>query len=373
MATKQTTQTKKEAPAKSKIAPQKEAVVIKKSSAQMQAELLEQKELAEQEKDQKSIAERMEEAKKCFKRIKKRVWFGIIGVLMVLFFVFGFTARYIFGRDAWITRVAEEGIADVINIVRIFEGNLPVVFNSITVLFLGIVIISLVNLAISALASGSNRSKTVFGLVGSFVKYIGAIVVAVVLLGIWGVDTVTLVAGLGILGLIIGLGAQSLISDILAGLFIVFENNFQVGDIVTVEGFRGEVCDIGIRTTRVRSPRGDLKIINNSSIRMIVNMSRLPSLAIVDVVIPYEEDLAKVERIIEEALFGFATRLPAITEEPEYLGVFEFSTRGVGLRLKAECKEADRIALERGLNRELKLLFDKNKIKIAVEQLELKK
>lgn len=319
-----------------------------------------------------NVKARAHETRERIKSVKKRVWFGIALVLITLFFVFGFTSRFLFGKDAWITRTAEEGIADAINVVKIFQGNLPVVFNSLSVLFIGIVIIWLLNLLIGAISVGSNRSKTVFGLVGSFIKYIGAIVIIIILLGIWGVNTVTLVAGLGILGLIIGLGAQNLISDILAGLFIVFENNFQVGDIVMIDDFRGEVSEIGIRTTRIKSPLGDLKIINNSKINVLVNMSRLPSFALVSVTIDYDENLEKVERIIDDALFGFTKKLPAITNEPEYLGVHEFSSRGIVLRILAECKEADRLQLGRDLNRELKLLLDKHKINIAVEQMEVK-
>lgn len=320
-----------------------------------------------------NVRARAHEARERIKSVKKRVWFGIALVLIALFFVFGFTSRYLFGKDAWITEIAEESIADVVNVVKIFQGNLPIVLNSLSVLFIGVVIIWLINLLISAISVGSNRSKTVFGLVGSFVKYIGTIIIVIVLLGIWGVNTVTLVAGLGILGLIIGLGAQNLISDILAGLFIVFENNFQVGDIVTIDDFRGEVSEIGIRTTRIKSPLGDLKIINNSKIHVLVNMSRLPSFALASVTIDYDENLEKVEKIIDDALFVFARKLPAITNEPEYLGVHEFSSRGIVLRILAECKEADRLQLGRDLNRELKLLLDKHKIKIAVEQVEIKK
>lgn len=316
---------------------------------------------------------RAQGTKRRIKSIRKRVWFTIVAMSIVLFFVFGFTSRFIFGKDAWITKVAEESIADVINIVKVFEGSLPVILHSLSVLFLGLVIIWLVSMCLATLAVGSNRRKTVLGLVASFVKYIGALVILTVLLGVWGVNTVALVAGIGILGLIVGLGAQNLIGDILAGLFIVFENNFQVGDIVTVDDFRGEVMEIGLRTTRIKSPVGDVKVINNSSIRTIINMSRLPSFALVDITIDYSENLERVEQLIDSALFGFAQRLPAITNEPEYLGVCEFSSRGVVMRFKAECEEVNRLQLTRDLNRELKLLFDRNKIKIAVEQVEVTK
>ena len=313
-------------------------------------------------------------ARERVKSVKKRVWVIIGLALIAAFFVFGFTARYIFGppEKSGITRAAEEGIADVINVVKIFQGQVPTILNSISVIFVGLIIIGILLLITHAFGKGSNRSKTVFSLIGSFIKYIGAIVILISLLGLWGVDTVTLVAGLGILGLIIGLGAQGLVGDILAGVFIVFENNFQVGDIVTIDSFRGEVLEIGVRTTRIKSPLGDVKVITNSDIRTIINMSRLPSFALVDVIISYGEDLEKAEKILKGALAGFAKKLPVITATPEYLGVYEFSSRGVVMRFKAQCQEQDRLQLARDLNREIKLLLDKNKIKIAVEQLELK-
>jgi len=305
------------------------------------------------------------------KRIKKRVWFAVFIGLVVLFFVFGFVAPLIW-PGTWVATIAKESIADVINIVNLVQNNQHTIFNSISVLFIGVVIIWLLILLVSLFGKGNNRRKTVFGLIASFIKYIGAVVILMTLLNLWGVDTVTLVAGLGILTLIVGLGAQSLISDILAGLFIVFENNFCIGDIVTVEGFRGAVCEIGIRTTRIKSHLGDLKIINNSHIRMLINMSRHSSFAICEVTISYSENLERVEKIITANLEKIAKKLPAIIETPGYLGAAEFTSRGVLLKIKARCVEADRLQLIRDFNKEIKLLLDKNKIKIAVEQVEVK-
>jgi len=118
------------------------------------------------------------------KRIRKRVWFSVAGGLIVLYFVFGYTARFIFGRDAWITQIAERGIADVINIVRFFENSLSAVFNSLSILFVGIVIIWLSTILVRLFGKGNNRRKTVFGLIASFIKYIGAIVILMSLLGL---------------------------------------------------------------------------------------------------------------------------------------------------------------------------------------------
>ena len=220
-------------------------------------------------------------------------------------------------------------------------------------------------------AGGSKRRKTILSMIASFVRYIGYIVLFVLILSALGVNTAALLAGTAVLGLVIGLGAQSLVSDILSGVFMVFEDNIQVGDIITYNGFRGEVVNIGIRTTRTRSVTGDVNVINNSELRNFVNMSKHRSLAISDVTVAYSENLEKVEEIIREALPKIANKLTSITEGPDYIGVAEFTERGLILRIKAKCAEENRMQLTRDMNREFKLLFDKHKIKIAVQQIEI--
>ena len=117
-----------------------------------------------------------------------------------------------------------------------------------------------------------------------------------------GVDTTAILAGIGILGLIVGLGAQPLIADIIAGLFIVFENVFEVGDIIVVDGFRGTVDDIGIRTTKIEDVGGNIKVINNADIKTLVNMTQALSVANCEMSIEYGESLERVEAILAEAL-----------------------------------------------------------------------
>lgn len=105
-----------------------------------------------------------------------------------------------------------------------------------------------------------------------------------------------ILAGIGILGLIVGLGAQPLIADVIAGLFIVFEKVFDVGDIIVVDGFRGTVKEIGIRTTQIVDVGGNVKIINNSDLKTIINMTNQLSLAICDLNIEYGESLKELKQ-----------------------------------------------------------------------------
>jgi small conductance mechanosensitive channel len=303
--------------------------------------------------------------------VRRRVWIGIMFGFIAVLFLFGLTAQYIFPNHPDIVAFAEDNVKDIINIFRFFENNAYLIFQSLSTLAIYAVVLFLVLSFLRLFAKGSQRRKTIITLLTSFIKYVGAIAMLVVVLVIWGVNLTTLLGGVGILALIIGFGAQSLVADILAGVFMVFENSIQVDDIVTIDGFRGVVTDIGIRTTKMQNPEGDVKVINNSQIRSIVNMSQHASLAKCYFTIGYGENLAKVEELISQNMEEIALELPNAIGELAYKGVVEFNERGVQLRVDARCLEVNRVPLVREMNRQIKLLLDKNGIKLAMPQLEL--
>lgn len=230
---------------------------------------------------------------------------------------------------------------------------------------------SLLRLCLAMILNKSKRGKTIDKMIDSFIKYASAIVIVLLVLATWGVDTTALLASAGILGLVIGLGAQSLISDIISGIFIVFEGSYQVGDIVVIDGYRGEVTEIGMRTTKIIDAGGNLKIINNSNITTVVNMTNDLSLATCDVDIEYGESLEKVERIIKDNLPDVKNEIKAIKKGPFYLGVTALGASGVTLRFAANCEEAEKFQTCRDLNREIKLMFDRNNINIPFTQVVL--
>lgn len=215
------------------------------------------------------------------------------------------------------------------------------------------------------------KGKAIVALLCSFIKYLAVLVLIFVVLKAWGVDTATLLAGAGILSLIVGLGAQPLIEDIIAGLFIVFEELFDVGDIIVVDGFRGTVKEIGIRTTQIEDAGGDIKVVNNSDIRTLVNMTSQLSLAICEVDIEYGESLERVEVVIKNNLESVKAAIPDISEGPYYMGVSALGASGVRLRFSAKCVESEKFQVERDLNRQIKLLFDRNNINIPFTQIVL--
>lgn len=200
------------------------------------------------------------------------------------------------------------------------------------------------------------KAETVKGLVANVIRY--AIVIFAIIFGlnILGADVLTVIAGLGILALIIGFGAQSLIEDIFSGLFILFEGRFFVGDIISVDDFRGKVISIGIVSTQLMDTGGNIRVINNSDIRTLTNLSEITSVAVSLISIPNSADLAEAENIVRRV----AEEMPRLYPElfpvaPRYVGVEEVEETSVQLKVVADVEENDIYNARRMLNRELKL------------------
>ena len=213
------------------------------------------------------------------------------------------------------------------------------------------------------------RTETVGRLVDSFIKYVAIIASIFYGLSCIGVETSTIITSASILTIVVGLGAQSLISDILAGIFIVFEGEFRVGDIVTIGDWRGTVLEIGIRTTKIEDAMNNIKIFSNSAITGVVNMTRQYSVACCDVGIEYGESLERVESILKKELPHMKEKLPIISAGPFYKGVVSLGDSSVVIRIVAQCAETDRVQLNRDLNREIKLIFDRYNVGIPFPQI----
>ncbi|MBP5308857.1 MAG: mechanosensitive ion channel family protein [Clostridia bacterium] len=252
--------------------------------------------------------------------------------------------------------------------VNTLYNKIPALLKTVQIVAIAWLLIWGFRVILVSLLSKSNRGATIAKLVNNFLKYLIAIIAFLMILSAWGVDTRTLVASAGILSLIIGLGAQSLISDIIAGIFIVFEGEFQVGDIVIIDGWRGTVDEIGIRSTKVIDWQGNIKIVNNSQISTVINQSKELSVTTCEVAICYQESIPKVELIIKNNLDKIKEAIPEIVEGPYYKGVNSLAESSVNLLFIATVKESDYYVVQRALNREIKIMFDRNGISIPFPQ-----
>lgn len=243
---------------------------------------------------------------------------------------------------------------------------------TLVIICVGALVIMLAN-AVSALGAKEKNStvKTVTLLVGNVLKYLAVIGMILKTLSAWGVDTTVLVTGASVLALIIGLGCQSLVADIVAGLFLIFEGDIKVGDIVVINGWRGTVTQIGLRRTKIEDAVGNVNIVNNSAISNIINNTRQLSVAVVEVGIEYNESIQRVESVLSEEMKSFKEHIPAIVEGPYYKGVSSLGDSSVVIKLVAKCNEADKYQVERDMNREIKIIFDKHDINIPFNQVVL--
>lgn len=218
----------------------------------------------------------------------------------------------------------------------------------------------------------THRGQTVVTLIASLGKYVAVIVVLCWGLSILGVNVSGILASVGILTLVVGFSAESLIADVITGFFMLFENQYNVGDIVEVGGFRGTVCEIGIRTTSIMDLGGNVKIINNSDMKNILNRSDRASIAVSTIDVPYDTDLEALEE-----------RIPALMEEiyqkhtdlmlsaPEYLGVQALGSSGVTLRFTVNVEEQNIFKANRVLNHDLLLGFKKLSVECPFPQLDV--
>lgn len=291
----------------------------------------------------------------------------VISCVIVILILLGSLADVLFPGTTF-SAIISNSIGKFFNIVRFLQNHYVTILESITILVFVWILNQLFLFLVNLLTRKGHRGETVGKLMSSVIRYTSFIIAAFLILSAWGVDTPTLLAGAGIIGLALSFGAQSLIEDILAGLFIIFERQFVVGDIVEINSRRGIVREIGIRTTKIEDLNGDVLIINNSDIRGIINTSVELSVAISDISVEYEADLAKVEDTIKKHLPNIKKQIPEIVEGPFYVGVDQLADSSVVMRVTAKCEEINRNKVRRALNRELKLIFDQEKINIPFPQ-----
>lgn len=241
----------------------------------------------------------------------------------------------------------------------------PKIIQAIQIITIVLVVMTVVLFILNLIFRKGQRQITVVRLISNLIKVVVLVGLIITVLAIWGIDTTALITGAGVITLIVGLGMQSLISDIVAGLFIVFENEFNVGDIITIDGFRGTVVAIGIRTTKLEQ-LGNIKIINNSDIRGVLNQTVMPSTTRSYIDVEYGESLSHVDEVIKEKLPEI--KIEGVIGDIVYEGVSALGASGVTLQFAASCYEGDYFAVQREMNKQLKNMFDANGVGIPFPQ-----
>ena len=251
----------------------------------------------------------------------------------------------------------------------------PIVFIAVGILlYEGIkrTILKLSQKNISKLKSHQvHRIKTVNMLIINIIKYIIIIVVLLAILAVFGVNVNSLVAGLGVTAAIVGLAFQDLAKDLIAGIFIITEAQYEVGDTIEVDGFMGEVISIGLKTTQIRDYKGATKIIGNRYMDNIINYSLHTSLAVVDVAVGYEHSPEEVEKVLNDLAKELNGKIDDAKGDIKILGITQLDDSSVVYRITLETDSMKQYGVERLLRKKIKETFDEKNIKIPFPQIEV--
>ena len=216
----------------------------------------------------------------------------------------------------------------------------------------------------SPLSYDERRQNTLLKLLQNILTYAVYFASILAILSTLGINVAGLVAGAGIVGLAVGFGAQSLVKDVITGFFIVFEDQFAVGDQVQIGQSMGVVIEIGLRTTKVKSYTGELHIIPNGNISEVINYSIYNSIALIDISVSYESDIQVVENIIKEFLQDLPNKYEELVSIPNLLGVQSLAASEVILRVVAETLPYQQHGVARNIRRDLKEYLEQKGIEI---------
>jgi small-conductance mechanosensitive channel len=222
---------------------------------------------------------------------------------------------------------------------------------------------------LSPLSTSVRREETLSKLLDSVLSYVVYFISFMMILSVLGIDIKALIAGAGVVGLAVGFGAQSLVKDVISGFFIIFEDQFSVGDHIRVGQFEGNVETIGLRTTKIKNWTGELHILPNGNIAEVTNFSINNSIAVVDVAIAYGEDVEKAEKVIAELLKTMPNQYDDLISAPDLLGIQTMGPTEVILRIVAETLPMQHFAIARMLRKDIKHHLEVHGIEIPYPKL----
>lgn len=260
----------------------------------------------------------------------------------------------------------------ILDFVKSEKFYLPIIY-----IVLGVVSYSLITRMIGGISKIDikksrgidKRKNTVIALVKSIVKYVIAIIVIIMILGVYGVNTTSLIASLGVATAIIGLAFQDTIKDFLAGVFLIFDNAYAVGDTVKINGFMGEVIALGLKTTKIKAYTGEVMTLSNSSFTEVINYNLNHSKVLVNIPVSYDIKIDDLEKVLESIKVEIEKEDDVYSME--LLGVDAFLDSSVNYAVIVECKPMTQVGVKRKLLGLVKKKFDKEGIVIPYNKLDI--
>lgn len=234
---------------------------------------------------------------------------------------------------------------------------------------IGLILNFIVNNIIDKITSKHKKSSgkdkridTIINLIRNILKYLILIFIILGILKLYGIDTTSIIASLGVAAAVIGLAFQDIIKDLLAGASIIFDNKYAVGDYVKINDFEGTVLELGLRTTKIRTFTGEIKFISNSSFNEVINYSLADAILYINLNVAYDTNIDKLEKVLT-GIKDEVMKIEGVTNY-ELNGVNELGSSSIVYLVSINCKAPYRHSAKRCFLRLVKDTFDKEKISI---------
>ena len=211
------------------------------------------------------------------------------------------------------------------------------------------------------------KKETYIKLFNNILKYVFLIVTIVLILQVNGVEVSSLVAGLGVAGIVGGLALQDALKDIIMGANIITDNFFVVGDVVNYNGIEGKVLSIGLKNTKIQDINTkNILSITNRNIEKIINVSDWLD---IDVPISYNEKTEKIEKVLNQ--IAEKAKKSQYIKNCEYLGINDFASSAVIYKIRVYCNPEYKPNVNRTVRRIIKIALDENNIQIPFMQIDI--
>lgn len=249
-------------------------------------------------------------------------------------------------------------------------------YGPIIVILIGIIVYNLFKKIIYKIKTrrygkkNHKKEETVLNLIRNIVKYIIMVICSLIILEIYGVNTTSIIASLSIVGVVIGLAFQDTLKNMLSGIIIIFDNRYNVGDVVEINGFIGEVVSLGLQTTKIQAYTGEMFTILNSSISTVINYTESDTRLILDLGVSYNTDISLLEKTLNKVKPKIE-KIENVSGPLELLGVDSLDSSQVIYRVTILCNPYTHFGVKREALKIIKKEFDKANIEIPFTQIDV--
>lgn len=250
----------------------------------------------------------------------------------------------------------------------------PVIYIGIAYIFYKVLTYFLTKILHNKNLNNKNKKRvnTILSIINNCLKYIVIFLTVLIILNSFGIDVSSILAGLGIVAAVLTLAFQDLAKDFIAGISIVVEDQFEIGDNVMINGFRGDVIAMGLKTTRIKDYKGAVQIISNHMITEVTNYSLNPSLAEVTIAVDSDNDLDKVEKIIRKTMDNIDKNYDFLKGQTELWGVEMVDQNSVTYKVAVKTKTGKEFDIQRKMRKDLQSALTKADIKMPQTHMEVR-